>query len=514
MNHFQTVKKKNLPMLPHIHPVAENIFSTEPTVIRCQFPRAATFQCPIHFTPSAMPTAAEIIFYPLRLEENRSHALPTRMRRAGDGSRIPMGVSASALRLKSLANTDHAHPMVASIAPASVGVPLLTPRHAIKRRKLPWFGLTSIVAMIAMGALTGCQRAEPGETAEAPKVDSDEVTFQTNSTQLASFAVTDAKKNPTATTKLFGRLTWNGDATANIFTPVSGRVLKIPAALNQKISAGDVLAEVDSPDYSQAFADARTAAGNFATAEKTLNREKELLAHGAAAQKDVESAEAAFTAANAERERAQQRLANYGGSLDGGGALYQLRSPLAGVLVVRNLSPGQELRADMMLANSPQFFTAPLVVTDPARLWLQLDVTENDLRRLQEGMAVVVRSASFPNEIFNGTVDSISQTLDPVTRTITVRGAVDNAAGKLKAEMLVTVELPADDAPQLQLPARAVYLRGSQHYVFVEEQPGKFRRREVELGAESADRVEIVHGLQPGERVVSEGVLLLEKLFE
>ncbi len=373
----------------------------------------------------------------------------------------------------------------------------------------------SVVLLAALSTtLVGCRRAETSDAADDPKVDGDAVTFPTNSAQLASFAVADVQKNLPATSSLFGRLTWNGDATANIFAPVSGRVLKIPATLNQKISAGDVLAEVDSPDYSQAFADARTAEGNFAAAEKTFLRQKELLAHGAAAQKDVESAEAAFNAANAEHERAKQRLANYGGSLDKGNASYQLCSPLAGVLVVRNLSPGQELRADMMLANAPQFFTAPLVVTDPSRLWLQLDLTENDLRLIKTGASVAVRSPSFPSETFSGTIDSVAQTLDPVTRTIIVRGSVDNAAGKLKAEMLVTVELPADDAPQLQLSAQSVYLRGSRHCVFVEEQPGKFRRREVELGAESGDRVEIVRGLQPGERVVSEGALLLEKLFE
>ena len=374
--------------------------------------------------------------------------------------------------------------------------------------------LRTLMAITLAINLSGCKPASETGEPPAPKVSGDEIVFATNAPELSSFTVEPARLSRAEATSIFGRLIWNGDATANIFSPVGGRVLRIPVELNQPITTRDVLAEVDSPDYSQALADARTAEGNFAAADKAFSRAKELLAHGAAAQKDVESAEAAYRAANAESERAKARLANYGGNLGGTNAAYLLRSPLPGVLVEKNLLPGQEIRADMMLANAPQFFAPLFVVTDPSRLWLQLDVTESDLRHLKQGAPVKIRSESFPEETFTGKIDLVSESLDPNTRKVTVRGSVDNSSGKLKAEMLVTAELAADETPRLQVPAKAVFLRGNEHCIFVEEQPGAFRRREVKVGNTADDTMEIVAGLQPGERVVSDGALLLEELFE
>lgn len=369
------------------------------------------------------------------------------------------------------------------------------------------------VALIAAG-LAGCRPAADTDQTDAPKVTDEAITFSTNSPQLASIAVETAKTGDPENPGFFGRLTWNGDATANIFSPVAGRVLKIRVRLNEPVAAGDVLAEVDSPDYSQALADARTAEGNFAAADKANDRARELLAHGAAAQKDVESAEAVYVAARAEVERAKARLANYGGSVDGAGGVYLLKSPLSGVVVDRNLSPGQEIRADMMLANASQFFTPLFVVSDPQRLWVQLDIPENELHELKPGLPFVIRSQAWPEETFTGSVQVVSSALDPTTRTVTVRGSIDNPDGRLKAEMLVTVRFPSTGAPKLQVPARAVFLKGNRHCLFVREQPGVFRRREVTVGETADDTVEIMEGLNPGDVVVVDGALLLEELLE
>jgi membrane fusion protein, heavy metal efflux system len=363
-------------------------------------------------------------------------------------------------------------------------------------------------------SLFGCKPAEPADDSSAPKISGDQISFATNAEQLASITVEPVQARNLEAASLFGRLTWNDSVTVRVFSPVAGRITKIPAELNQPVAAGDALAEIDSPDFVQALADARTAAGNFAAADKAFSRAKELFVHGAAAQKDVEAAEAAQVAARAEKDRALARLANYGGNLESTNATYSLRSPLAGVLVERNVTPGQEIRSDAMLANAPQFFSPQFVVTDPTRLWVQLDVPESDLHQLKRGLSLVIRSKSLPDDQFTGTIDAISESLDPTTHTVTVRGVVDNSARKLKAEMFVTVELPNNAAAKLLVPSKAIYLRGEAHFVFVEEQPGAFRRREVKIGETSGDDVEVLDGLKSGERVVVDGALLLEKMFE
>ena len=142
-----------------------------------------------------------------------------------------------------------------------------------------------------------------------------------------------------------------------------------------------------------------------------------MIEHGAAAQKDVEAAEAGYTAALAERDRAAARLANYGGSNKGTNSVYTLRSPLAAsVLVERNINHGQELRADQMLANAPNLFAPLFVISDPTKLWLQVDVSEADLSSLQPGQSLRIYSTNaFPGMVFEGTIEKIGGTMDPAT---------------------------------------------------------------------------------------------------
>ena len=105
-----------------------------------------------------------------------------------------------------------------------------------------------------------------------------------------------------------------------------------------------------------------------------------------------------IVAARAERDRAEAVLANYGGSDKSTNAVYILRSPIAGVLVDKNINPGQELRADLMLANAPNLFAPSFVVSDPTKLWLQLDVAESDLPSLQPGQRLRIFSRGLPGQ--------------------------------------------------------------------------------------------------------------------
>ena len=369
-------------------------------------------------------------------------------------------------------------------------------------------------SLILTTLVAGCHRETTTEQSSGPKVDGDKITFATNAPQLGYLMVEPAQERKAAAVGLYGRLAWNDDVTVRVYSPVAGRVTAVPVEVNQRVAAGDTLASLDSPDFGQALANARTAAGNFAAADKSLAREKELLGHGAAAQKDVEAAEAAFVAASAERDRAVATLANYGGSADSTNQIYSLRSPLAGVLVEKNISPGQEIRSDLMLANAQQFFNPQFVVTDPTRLWLFLDVSELDVTALTPGREIFIHTPAYPDKIFHGRLEIIGRELDPTTRTIKARCLVDNADNLLRAEMYVTVDVASSGTTGVNVPTKALFLKGEQHSVFVETAPAQFAWRTVKLGVESDSRTAITDGILPGERVVGEGCLLLESILE
>ena len=381
-------------------------------------------------------------------------------------------------------------------------------------------GVTQWLKLLAIIGLVGCAKEKVPSFAPppAPKVDGTKVTFEANAPQLTSIAVQPAQARTLAVTHVTGRLYWNEDTTVGVFTPVAGRVIALRADLGEAITNGSPLAELDSPDFGLALANARTAVGNLAAAEKAFARSKELLAHGAAAAKDVEAAEAVYVAAVAERDRAEAVLANYGGSDKSTNAVYILRSPIKGVLVDKNINPGQELRADLMLANSPTLFAPSFVVSDPTKLWLQLDVAESDLPALHPGQSLQIHSRSFPDKTFDGVVDRIGATMDPNTRTIKARGIVNNPDKLLKAEMYVLVDV-VEDASQagqlgVEVSSKALFMKGDDSFIFLEDSPGTYERKQVKVGTEKDSKVPIYEGVSPGQKVVTEGALLLQSLVE
>jgi membrane fusion protein, heavy metal efflux system len=375
------------------------------------------------------------------------------------------------------------------------------------------------LGLLALLGVAGCGKpAVPAPEPPEATVHGETVAYPPNAPQLAYVIVLPADARRLAVTHLTGRLYLSDDATVRIFTPVAGQVTTVDVEVGQAVPAGGALAEISSPDYGQALADARSAGANLVAADKTLARSKDLFDHGAAAEKDVEAAQAAFGAASAERDRAAARLKLYHGSESGTDQVYVLRSPLAGVVVEKNINPGQEVRADQMLANATNLFAPLFVVSDPTKLWLQVDAAETDLADLQPGQRIRITSKAFPGRVFNGAVANIGPSLDPTTRTVRVRGVVENPETLLKAEMYVSVDVVRDESKVAQagveVPSKAIFTIDRKSYLFVELSPGRFERRQVEIGTEKDGKVPVLAGVGAGQKIVVEGGLLLQAVLD
>lgn len=361
----------------------------------------------------------------------------------------------------------------------------------------------NLIVFFLLLALAGCS-AEPEAAKDALiKVDGEQVILtEPDKADFLKLAVVD--RNQGSTLRLPGRLVWNEEKTVRVVPQLGGRVQSIAVDVGNTVKTGQPLALLSSPDYGQAQADARKARADAQVATQGLARNRQLREAGVIAEKDWQLAEASAIAAKAEADRASRRLAGLGG--DGNGS-YVLRSPLAGVVVERNLNPGMEFRPE-------QGGAALFVVTDPASLWIQLDASEADLAHLQAGAPLQIEVKQFPGERFAGRIRYVADFVDPTSRSIKVRGEVANADRRLKGEMFVQglIELPASDA--LRVPAAAVFLLGEKRYVFVEEGTGRYRRQQVETGADRDGWIDVLAGLKVGEKVVTEGNLYLLKYFK
>lgn len=364
-----------------------------------------------------------------------------------------------------------------------------------------------VVAAVIAAAFAGCDN-EKKAAAPGPEVAGEQVAFPEGSPQIAALRAETVRAGEPVIVRLPGRLVWDEDRTVRIYAAFSGRVTKILARLGETVKPGQTLALIASPDFGGAQADARKAESDLALARKNLARLRDLVENGVVAKKDLQAVEAEFARAQAEAARAVARVKLYGG----GAAVDQsfaVTTPVAGVVVERNVNPGQELRPDVAMANQAAMF----VITDPSRLWLQLDATERDLPLLAPGKALKIQSSAYPDETFLARLDVVSDFIDRETRTVKVRGTLDNPDRRLKGEMFVIAELETPPLKGFAVPAKAVFLIGDKYFVFVEEAPGRYVRREVQAGPERGGKVPVSGGLNDGDKVVVDGSLFLQQIY-
>ena len=369
--------------------------------------------------------------------------------------------------------------------------------------------LSIIVAILAACLCAGCDKAEKSQGVPQPKVDGESIVFPVGSPQLSSLVSEAATEHAAAGASLNGRLVWNEDKTVRIFTPLAGRVERIMVQPGDRVQQGQTLATISSPDLGQAQADARRAQGEYALAEQNLARVKDLHQHGVAPAKDLNAADADYARAESEMKRTQARLKLYGGGTQVDQS-YALKSPLTGVVVEKSINPGQELRPDQMGAGS----AAQFVITDPAYLWVLLDAAEKDLPQLKIGRTIKVRVPAYPDEVFAAKVAAVADFLDPATRTIKVRATLENSKRLLKAEMFVTATVDGGEVKILQVPARAVFFQGGGNFVFIDNGSGGYTRQKVETGDVYEGNIAILAGVKPGQKVVTDGALLLQQMLQ
>ncbi len=373
--------------------------------------------------------------------------------------------------------------------------------------------MSRLIFLISTSALLAACNPAPAPQ-EAPPVPAqaivqdNQLRFAAGHPQLALLGISAAAPGKAITVDLPARLVWNETLTQRIYPAFAGHVMAIRADVGQTVKAGDVLAQLASPDFGVAQADTAKAQSDVRLAEKSLARQKELLDAGIIARKDFDQAEGDLARARAETQRASARTQLYGGG-NGVDQRLGLRSSVAGVVVERNLNPGQEVRPDQSGPGVPALF----VVTNPTSLWVQIDARESEVSTLQPGATFELIVPSLAGQKFEGKVIAASDAIDSATRTIKIRGQVANAARLLKSEMLATVRIERTLGAGVVIPASAIILRGTKHWLFVQVQPGVFEPREVTLGYEGPKEVVVARGLEVGEQVVSENVLLLARAF-
>jgi cobalt-zinc-cadmium efflux system membrane fusion protein len=378
----------------------------------------------------------------------------------------------------------------------------MTMRHTVKN-----IATLALIAAAAAGAIFGASHLH---AASQPAVDPAPVRasepgvlrYGAGAPQLSALRIETAAAAPLPMAEaLNGRLALDENRTARISSPIAGRVLKLLAEPGDRVAGNAVLLQADAPELAAADADWRKAQADALRKKLALERARKLLEHEVVPQKDVEAADADYRQAVAESRRTALRMKSLHAQGSENGS-FSLRTPLAGVVVDRQVTPGMEMRPDLP---NPLF-----VVSDPAHLWLLVDVPERSLAQVRPGQKVSIETDAWPDTRFAATVDKVGYALDPATRRVQVRCTVENPDGRLRPEMYARVSFLSDNGRSaIAIPNSGLVTEGIHTYAFVEASPGVFQKRQVGLALRGRETSYVDDGLKAGERIVVEGALLL-----
>ncbi|HTH43390.1 MAG TPA: efflux RND transporter periplasmic adaptor subunit [Terracidiphilus sp.] len=372
---------------------------------------------------------------------------------------------------------------------------------------IEWAKQLAAALIISGLVLSGCKSAEKGDGAPPPAhvvqaQDMSLITVDSNDAQ--KFKVVAAEKIEAS-----GEL----NATGAVFPDVSreipvislanGRVVDIKVRLDEAVKKGQLMFRVQSPDINTAFNAYLKSANDEQLANKAYIRAQDLLAHGAISQAMFEQAEDAENNAKADLTAADEQLKLYGVDKAHPSPVVNVYAPVSGVVVSQNITNGAA--AGVGLAGSATAFT----IADLSQVWVVCDVYENDIPKLQLGQQARITLNAYPDRPLTGRVSDIGPILDPALRTAKVRIEVANP-GFLKLGMFATATFTSrTKQAHAVVPADAVLHLHDRDWVFVPAGDNKFRRTEVRAGQIiSGSRQTILSGIQPGQQVVSNALLL------
>jgi len=281
----------------------------------------------------------------------------------------------------------------------------------------------------------------------------------------------------------------------------SGRVVEIDARLGDQVTKGQLLFKVRSTDIAGAFSDYQKAVRNEQLTKIQLDRAKLLFGDGAIPKSALEIAQNAEDNATVDLETTTEHLRLLGADPDHPTGIVAVYAPVSGVIT------------DQQITNSAgvQALTAPnpFTISDVSHVWIVCDVYENDLAQVRLGEFADIHLNAYPNRTLRGRIGNIGQIMDPNLRTAKVRLEVENP-GLMRFGMFVTATFHGEIREKhATVPAAAVLHLHDRDWVYTPVKDGGFRRVEVAGGNMLPGNLqEIVSGIQPGEAVVANALVL------
>jgi cobalt-zinc-cadmium efflux system membrane fusion protein len=391
------------------------------------------------------------------------------------------------------------------------------------------------VAAVLMMALAGCSQPAAETIAVDAKAPSDPelIRLDAEAIRIANITLGEVEtRKLEQQLPVTGRITVNENATARVGSFTEGVIVECCESVGADVKKGQVLARLHSHEihdaeasYWQAKAELERRQAELQFAQESHKRASRLYELKAGSLQQVQEnetklrgAETFVEMARAGLERAANHLRYLGmtpeqlpgaaseHAVEGQGTheevhLIEVHSPVSGTIIGRTASQGAVVTPSDSL----------YVISDLSRLWVIAQVPEQHLSLLREGLAVDVSVRAYPGKVFPARIAKIGDSLDPETRSVEVRCDLSNPGRLLKTEMFAALEIRGAGGAEVTVaPLSALQHVDSEEIMFVPAGDHAFRARRVQVGRHSGSVVEILSGLQPGEKVVTAGAFHLK----
>ncbi len=393
------------------------------------------------------------------------------------------------------------------------------------------FGGILVAVFFLLPAVVGL--AAPADT-DAPAADAP---FKPTDQQWAGFKVQRVDPQtfrPTSSTD--GKIALDDDLTTPVFSPYSGRVIKVLAHAGDTVTAGTPLFTVQAAELAQAQNDLISASATLRTTHAQLDlavaserRLHELyLGHGAAlkdwqqSRVDLATAQGALSSAQIALAAVRNRLIILGQNdaqiqameratdIVRTTAIATVRAPISGTITQRQVGPGQTIVGASASQGSAQ---AVFSIGDLSKVWLVANARETDAPLIHVGDPVQVSVLAFPGRVYDARILYVAAGIDPNTHRLPVRAEVDNPDRSLKPEMFASFEIvTGQGAASPAVPEGAVVYDGSDAHVWVANPADHtLALRQITVGRISHGMVEALSGLKAGESVVTSGSVFIDR---
>lgn len=353
--------------------------------------------------------------------------------------------------------------------------------------------------------LVGCADGKGDPKAEAPPLvlvehGQDVSVVQVEQPEKFPLAIATAYET-TSQLIVTGTVTPDISRSVPVISIATGRVVEIHARLGDTVKKGQLLLRLQSADMSAALSDYRKAVTDERLIRTQWERSKLLYDKGAISLNDLQVAQDAEDKAKVDLENTSERLRVLGADIDHPASIVDIRAPVSGVITDQQVTNA----AGVAGLGSPNPFT----ISDLSYVWILCDVYENDLPRVHVGETAEIRLNAYPSQAFTGRVSNVLPILDATIRTAKVRIELHNP-GMMRVGMFVTATFHGQKKEtHTVVPAAAILHLHDRDWVYIPDGGGKFRRVNVAAGASLPnDSQEIISGVQPGQRVVTNALVL------